>query len=468
MTSTPLSPPEPGLLRTFFPSVTAALMALIVCVLAPSCLIVLHVRENPRLSPIDEAAQFDYVSRVADGNIPRLGQPLLPSTLKIISCTGSAYSTPQGPPCPGSKDPRLYAGGGYQYEAQQPPTYYAAEVPFRWVGVHLFGLASLTAARLVGALWVSLGLLLTWMAGRVMGVSTRRLAPAILLLASAPSVVYQGSIVSNDAPALFAGALLALLGALAWCKPGRWMAPTMFVSAALITSLKLDDALAAVVIAAVLAVGWWGIIRPGWRNRPGCREWLHEWARSGGMMLLGAAASAVAWILIDHRLNLIDPRSLPSFGILRTVPVGISLIAKEALNLLNPLANSFAPFRTNAAGSEIGPTISLNLQTMTAKLVEYLFVASGLGVAIVEKRQWSHWLGGASLVGLYLGGLVLGIGLWRTYNVDPSLSGRYGLAVAPLLGLALVANLRGRWMVGALWAFSVSLFGLTVVYIMAA
>jgi hypothetical protein len=307
------------------------------------------------------------------------------------------------------------------------------------------------------------------MAGRIMGVSTRRLIPGILLLASAPAVVYQGSIVSNDAPALLAGGLLALLGALAWRKPGRWMGATMFVSAALVTSLKLDDALAAVAIATVLAIGWWERSHASWRNRLACRDWIREWGQSGGMMLLGAVVSAVAWIVVGHRLNLIDPRQLPSFGILRTVPVGVTLIAKEALTLLNPLANSYAPFRTNDVGSEIGSAVSLNLQAITAKLIEYLFVAAGLGLAFVGKpRQWSHWLGAASLAALYLGGLVLGIGLWRTYNVDPSLAGRYGLSVAPLLGLALMAGLRGRWMVGALWAFALSLFGLTVVYIMAA
>jgi hypothetical protein len=143
-----------------------------VCVVVPSSFIAIHIRENPKLSPIDETAQFDYVSRVAHGSVPRLGQYLMPSTLELLSCTGTAFAFSGNPPCQGPKTPTAYIGGGFQYEAQQPPTYYAATVPFRWMGVHLLGMSSLTSARATGAMWVSTGLLTLWMAGRI-GVCTR-------------------------------------------------------------------------------------------------------------------------------------------------------------------------------------------------------------------------------------------------------------------------------------------------------
>ena len=214
-----LGHPTRGIFWTCFPTFRALLLAVLICVVAPSSLIAAHIHENPHLSPIDEAAQFDYVTRVAHGSVPRLGQRLLPATFKMISCTGTAFAGHLAPPCPGSADPNAYAGGGFQYEAQQPPTYYAVSVPLRWVGVHIFGWQSLAAARLTGALWVSVGLLLLWMAAALLGVSTRRRVPAVLLLATAPAVIYQASIVSNDAPALLAGSLYAFLGALAWVRP---------------------------------------------------------------------------------------------------------------------------------------------------------------------------------------------------------------------------------------------------------
>ena len=59
-----------------------------------------------------------------------------------------------------------------------------------------------------------------------------------------------------------------------------------------------------------------------------------------------------------------------------------------------------------------------------------------------------------SLAALYIGGVLLGLGLWWTYNVDPGLVGRYGLSVAPLLALSLVAAVRGKWILRTLWGFS--------------
>jgi hypothetical protein len=82
----------------------------------------------------------------------------------------------------------------------------------------------------------------------------------------------------------------------------------------------------------------------------------------------------------------------------------------------------------------------------------------------VRPRRWSHWLGLVSLPVLYIGGFVVSVGLWWTFRIAPSNSARYGLCVAPLLALALVASVRGRWAVNGLWIFAVALFGLTVFY----
>jgi hypothetical protein len=186
------------------------------------------------------------------------------------------------------------------------------------------------------------------------------------------------------------------------------------------------------------------------------------------MLVAGGVVSALAWIVINRRLNLIDPKHLPSFGILRQKPVGLLLIAHESLSMLNPLTGSYAPFRTNATGTSIGSSNTLDLQAITATLVEYLVIAGGLSGIFAKRKNWAHWTGLLSLVLLYLGGMVLGIGLWRTYDVDPSLSGRYGLSVAPLLALALASTLRGRWIVGGLWVFSTAVCGLTWMYLLAA
>ena len=456
-----------GFWRTCFPSWQALLAALLVCVIVPTSLIGLHIHENPQLSPIDEAAHYDYVSRIADGGFPRLGQFLLPSTLHLISCTGTALAT-SAPHCPGSSNPKSYAGGGYQYEAQQPPTYYAATVPIRWVGDHLFGMSPLTAARAGGVLWMSAGLILLWMAGRIVGLSVIRLVPAMLVLACGPVAIYESAIVSNDAASIFAGALIGFLGALAWARPGRWTLPVLAAGAFLVTSLKLNDALAVVVVSATFAIIWWRDSRAvATTLTPRWSMWIRQWAPNGGALLLGALVCVVLWVVVNRQLDLIDPRSLPTFDVLRTQPVTISQIARESLLMLNPLGGSFSLFRTTASGGLRGSALSLNLQQITATALQYMLLAGGVAALFVRRRIWAHWVGLTSIVTLYVGGIVLGVALFRTYSSDPSISGRYGLAVAPFLALALVATIRGRWVVLAVVSASVALVGLTYYYAVA-
>ena len=96
---------------------------------------------------------------------------------------------------------------------------------------------------------------------------------------------------------------------------------------------------------------------------------------------------------------------------------------------------------------------SIAFEAVLEKLLEYLLIAGGLAGVFVTPRRWFHWLGLVTLPTLYLGGFVLGVSVYVTYNADPSLSGRYGLALAPMLVVALVASIRGVWIVRGLWAF---------------
>ncbi|HXW35411.1 MAG TPA: hypothetical protein VEJ87_12605, partial [Acidimicrobiales bacterium] len=63
--------------------------------------------------------------------------------------------------------------------------------------------------------------------------------------------------------------------------------------------------------------------------------------------------------------------------------------------------------------------------------------------------------------------VLLGVAIYFEYGVDPGISGRYGLALAPFLVLALVASIRGRWIARGLWLFAVASFGLDVFFMLA-
>ncbi|HXW33851.1 MAG TPA: hypothetical protein VEJ87_04675, partial [Acidimicrobiales bacterium] len=156
----------------------------------------------------------------------------------------------------------------------------------------------------------------------------------------------------------------------------------------------------------------------------------------------------------------VNPRTLPTFNVLRRTPIGTTTIPREALLMLQPLTGSYDPFRTSHVISAPMSAVSVDLQTIVATTLQYLLIAGGLAGLFVARRQWSHWLGLVTLPTLYVGGVLVGIAIFATYNADPSVSGRYGLSLAPFLVLALVASVRGRWVLRFLWAFALASFGL--------
>ncbi len=85
-----------------------------------------------------------------------------------------------------------------------------------------------------------------------------------------------------------------------------------------------------------------------------------------------------------------------------------------------------------------------------------MLIAGGFSGFFVAARKWNHWLGLTTLGSLVITGTLLGTSVALTYKIDPGISGRYGLAAAPLLVLALVAGIRGVWIIRGLWLFALA------------
>jgi hypothetical protein len=427
-----------GFFATCFPTRAALGLALTVCVFVPVLLVALQTAQNPKFSPIDEAAHWDYVKRVAGGSVPRMGLLLEQSTLREEVCRGTALEGLVVPKC---RTPVLKAssfpGGGQQYEAQQPPTYYALTVPVRWLGHDVFGFSDVGATRAGGYVWLPLGLLALWCAGLVLGLSPSQVGSGVLLIATAPLVIYSSSVVSNDVPAIFAGGFVALLAALAYRRPGKWVTPVLATSAFFVVSIKATNLFPIVAVATLFALRQW----TGRDGQTPLVTLVRSWLADGGALLLGGLAAAVAWVVVNRALALVDPRTLLVFGVLRVHPVPPGVVLREALAFLGPLTDSF-----------VSPgTLGNNLQLTLETLLKFLLLAAALSALFVTPRRWPHVLGLISLGMLLAGGFAFGIGLRQTYNIDPGLSGRYGLAMVPLLVLVLVASVRGHWAERGVW-----------------
>jgi hypothetical protein len=426
------------------PSRGALLIALFVCVVAPATLTWIEIVENPKFSPIDEAAHFDYVDRVARGELPRQGERLLDSTLREVACRKTAFFEVTSPPC---DTPRLryeQFSSAWQYEAQQPPTYYAITLPLRWTAQNALMIDDeLRATRAANIVLLSIGLILLWTAGRLMAIDPLPLGAALLLLAAAPNVIYAAGTVSNDVTAIPAAGLVAVVAAVAHRRGRAGIPLALFAAGFAATMLKTTNLFPVVTVAALFGVAAISRRAAGEASTTTLRRWL----RDGGALLAGGLVAAASWAVLHRSLSLIDLTEEPTFDALRTRPRTFDLVIREAVELLRPLGTG-AP----------AETLSHAVQAPLYAALSFLLLGAGLAGLFVSPRRWPHVLGLIAVPLLYLGGVVFGLGLMINYDIDPGLSGRYALSLAPLLILALAASLAGKWSQRTIAAFAAAFF----------
>jgi hypothetical protein len=419
-------------------------LALFVCVVAPTTLVWIQIVDNPKFSPVDETAHFDYVDRVAAGEVPRQGERLLQSSLRELACRKTSVVDLKSPPC--GTTPLRYEQftATYQHEAQQPPPYYAITLPLRWLAQNVVGIDDkLRATRATSIVWLVVGLLLVWTAGRVMAVDPLPLGASMLLLVVGPNVVYHTATVSNDVTAVPAAGLVALVAALAYRRDGPHVPIALAGAGFAAAALKTTNLFPVLAISGAFAVAALADCRPAGPWSDVARRWM----RTGGGLAIGGLTAAALWAVIHRTRALIDLKEDPTFEVLRAAPRTFHLVVREAAELLQPLGRG-----------ALSDTLSHAAQVPFFWGSSFLLIAAGMAGLFVSPRRWPHVLGLIAVPLLYVGGVVFGVGLMITYDIDPALSGRYGLAMAPLLVLVLAASLIGRWAQRLVAAFAACSF----------
>jgi hypothetical protein len=408
---------------------------------APVTLIALQVDSNTKFSPVDEPAHYDYTNRISSGELPRQDEPLLDSTLREQACRGVAsLGGVKVPPCSTRNlRPSLFSMR-YQYEAQQPPTYYAITASLRFVEQKALGVSDrLRATRLVNIVWLSVGLLLLWAAGRIMEIPPFPLAAALLLLASAPEVIYVNGYVSNDATAIPAGGLVAFAAARVQDRADPVATLVLFAVGFVAGAGKATNMLAVAAVAALFVVA--AVTR---------RDRARAWLRNGGALLVGGLLAVGLWAIVHRSRSLVDLREDPALEVLRQTPRTLGLVLREAAQLFQPLTGLGSAGLRALSKDTLGADAQVPFDTLSS----YLLIAGALAGLFVSRRRWQHALGLVSLVVAYVGGVVLAISIIVAQDIDPGLSGRYSLSLAALLTLVLAACVEGRAAQRALGAFA--------------
>ena len=403
-----------------------------VCAVLPVILVLTTINRHPKFSPIDEAAHFDYVERVYTHGIPDFGDRLLRSTLRELSCRGTRLDGMVVPPCNGKKPFNLYPGGAYQYEAQQPPLYYLVTAPLAFLARHLFRVGKVSSARAVGTIWLVAALFLAWRVSRMLNVPRLPMFGMMLAIATSPMVIYYSSIVSNDAAGLFFGALAAFLGvsAVRTRSFSPWWA---FVSALGAALTKTSCALPFGVVGVILIGLCWSSV--GRSLDVDRRQQIVERSRKTGLyMLLGAVVGSAVWISYYRAMATLDPKKLPTFDILRTGSVTPWTILGQARSFFSILTDTYTPFAA----------WNTDAYALIGSMTAFVVIASLGSAAFTKQRAWWTTTGSVLLVSLYLGGVVIGTGIWFSYDVNPGVSARYALPMLPLVGLVVPAGIQRR------------------------
>jgi len=400
----------------------------LVCVVIPVLLVVSTIDRHPRLSPIDEGAHFDYVERIYSRGVPTFGDRFLRSSLREMVCRGTRIEGLVLPAC--DAKPLLhdyFPGGAYQYEEQQPPLYYAMTAPVAKAAEKVLGVAPLGAMRVVGLLWLIAGLLVLWKTSRILNVAPMPMLATLLAITAAPNVVYYSSLVSNDSAGILFGALAAYLGAVAYTRGKTYLIPAVIlgIAAALTkTSCALPVGVVGLILAAAAILG---------AGNPS--EQRRNMRTTGLGMMGGAVAGTLLWVIYYRAAATIEPKKLPTFDVLRTGPVNLGNILGQAKSFLAPLTDSYNPFGV-WNGEVYGLLATLGMLAIVAGL------AAG---AYVRERTWWSISGPIVLTSLYVGGVIIGIGIWRAYDINPGVSARYALPMLPLAALILPAGLQRRF-----------------------
>lgn len=194
-----------------------------ILVLISLCAVGLHVHAYPKISPIDEMQHIDSLFKAPAiiGGGERIGQ----ETMREEACRGLDYPYPL-PPCSATDVyvPDAYPGSGYNTASINTPVYYTAtKVMAKAIGLVLGNENLVTTGRLAGGVWLAIGLLVAYAAGRRLRLSRVALTASLMVIPTVSPVLMLSATITPDAMTIMVGAL-AVWALLYWeSRPqNRW------------------------------------------------------------------------------------------------------------------------------------------------------------------------------------------------------------------------------------------------------
>ncbi|TFD82681.1 hypothetical protein [Cryobacterium fucosi] len=223
-------------------------MPLLALLILSVAFVTVHVPQNHEFSPYDEYVYLDYLSKVPTQGFIRSGEETGELARQEISCRGVAGYGSFGGTCREND----FADAKYPYSGHTgadlyTPMYFA----FTWALAQPltgFGMTLLDAGRTVGAVWLSLGVLLLYRMLIALRIGRKVAFGFSAFVIATPIAFWSSTYLSTDAPSLALAAGLGLVSLRIGRGQSSWLwLPTLSAVAVL---FKVQN-LAAVTISAL-------------------------------------------------------------------------------------------------------------------------------------------------------------------------------------------------------------------------
>lgn len=408
---------------------------------AAVAIVVLQVRDQESLSPIDELQHFDYTLKAPSAGV-RIGEQYGVEAMETVACrgidspnweAGSSLLPACGEPQPNSV---LAPEGGYNTAYLHPPVYYSATALIGEAIVRVGEVSPLTAYRVVGVLWLVAGLALVWLALGWVHVGVWQRAAVVGLLGVSPMVVHASAFINPDATALLGGGLV-LVALLRW-ESGHWPWWGLLAASAVAVWLKFTNSTAVLAVVVYLALRVWQQ-RDGLSNAQ-VRVRARMRVIAAGASALAALVSVVIWRLWQSYRQLAEEGDLPIYVTQRRDSFPWTSVGDNLRAALTPFRDQWIP--DGLPRDALSPLAGI----ADVGLLVLLGSALALGPARSAHRALVAGVV-AAMVGV---GMLSLITNFVTLSRDPPLAGRYGLAVLPFAAVAIAPVLRRHVVIPAL------------------
>lgn len=223
------------------------LVSVVVLVLAGLAITALHTHRHPEMSPVDELQHIDYLFKAP--HVVHSGEKVGQDAMREQACR-RLPAWPQTEACSTTTvyDPLDFQESGSNTAAIYTPFYYTVTKVVAWPLQAVTGAGLVTAARLVGGLWLAGGLVMSLLAARRLGAHPYTATGLLLATATVPTVLYPAATITPDAMALLGGA--ALLWSVLWwleAPSRRWWLPALL--SGVVVAVKALNILVVVLLA---------------------------------------------------------------------------------------------------------------------------------------------------------------------------------------------------------------------------